>query len=63
MVFHVVPALLHGEIKELFCFFQRDGATCDTPNDSVTRFHEALTEERTVNRRLWAPTFSGFDHV
>jgi hypothetical protein len=42
------------ENKKRNCF-QQDGATCHTSRQSLTRIHEAFTEERTVSKGLWPP--------
>lgn len=36
-------------------FFQQDGATCQRLNDSVNRFHAALTNEQVVSKRQRPP--------
>jgi hypothetical protein len=35
-------------------FFQQDGATCHTSNDSITEIESSL-EDRIISKRLWPP--------
>jgi hypothetical protein len=47
------------ENEKINSFFQQDGSTCHTSRQSLTRIHEAFTEERTVSKGLWPPRSPG----